>query len=127
MRRGGRVPDQVADIRRGKWNKAEYSKARGLYGRTLGIVGLGQIGREVASRARAFGMRVLAWSRTLTHEEADRLGIAYAHNPLEVARLVTDWHGQGPIDLPGGARATRSGEHVVFSMTGSTDVVPHDH
>ena len=32
-------------------------------------------------------MRVLAWSRTLTHEEADRLGIAYAHDPLEVARL----------------------------------------
>ena len=83
-----RVPDQVADLRQGKWNKAEYSKARGLYGRTLGIVGLGQIGREVASRARAFGMRVLAWSRTLTHEEADRLGIAYAHNPLEVARLA---------------------------------------
>jgi D-3-phosphoglycerate dehydrogenase len=82
-----RVPDQLADLRQGRWNKAEYSKARGLYGRTLGIVGLGQIGREVASRARAFGMRVLAWSRTLTHEEADRLGIAYAHNPLEVARL----------------------------------------
>jgi D-3-phosphoglycerate dehydrogenase len=41
----------------------------------------------VAARAQAFGMRVLAWSRTLTHEEADRLGIAYAHNPLEVARL----------------------------------------
>jgi D-3-phosphoglycerate dehydrogenase len=82
-----RIADQVADLRQGKWNKAEYSKARGLYGRTLGIVGLGQIGREVAVRARAFGMRVLAWSRTLTHEEADRLGIAYAHSPLEVARL----------------------------------------
>jgi D-3-phosphoglycerate dehydrogenase len=82
-----RIPDQVADLRQGKWNKAEYAKARGLYGRTLGIVGLGQIGREVAVRARAFGMRVLAWSRTLTHEEADRLGVAYAHNPLEVARL----------------------------------------
>ena len=82
-----RIPDQVADLRQGKWNKAEYSKARGLYGRTLGIVGLGRIGREVAARARAFGMRVLAWSRTLTHEEADRLGVAYAHNPLEVARL----------------------------------------
>jgi D-3-phosphoglycerate dehydrogenase / 2-oxoglutarate reductase len=82
-----RIPDQVADLRQGKWSKAEYSKARGLYGRTLGIVGLGQIGREVAMRARAFGMRVLAWSRTLTHEEAERLGIAYAHYPLEVARL----------------------------------------
>ncbi len=83
-----RIPDQVADLRKGAWNKSEYSKARGLYGRTLGIVGLGQIGREVAARAQAFGMRVLAWSRTLTHEEADRLGIAYAQSPLEVARLA---------------------------------------
>jgi D-3-phosphoglycerate dehydrogenase len=82
-----RIPDQVADLRKGRWNKAEYSKARGLYGRTMGIVGLGQIGREVATRALAFGMRVLAWSRSLTHEEADRLGVAYAQTPLEVARL----------------------------------------
>jgi D-3-phosphoglycerate dehydrogenase / 2-oxoglutarate reductase len=81
-----RIPDQVADLRQGKWNKSEYSKARGLYGRRLGIVGLGQIGREVAQRAVAFGMRVIAWSRNLTHEEAERLGIVYAQTPLEVAR-----------------------------------------
>jgi D-3-phosphoglycerate dehydrogenase len=81
-----RIPDQVADLRQGKWNKAEYSKARGLHGRTLGIVGLGQIGREVAQRARAFGMRVVAWSRNLTHEEAERLNLVYALTPLEVAR-----------------------------------------
>jgi D-3-phosphoglycerate dehydrogenase / 2-oxoglutarate reductase len=83
-----RIPDQVADLRQGKWNKAEYSRARGLHGRTLGIVGLGQIGREVAQRARAFGMRVVAWSRNLTHEEADRLDLVYALTPLEVARLA---------------------------------------
>jgi D-3-phosphoglycerate dehydrogenase len=81
-----RIPDQVADLRQGIWNKGEYSRARGLYGRTLGIVGLGQIGREVAQRARAFGMRVIAWSRNLTHDEAERLGILYAETPLEVAR-----------------------------------------
>jgi len=80
-----RIPDQVADLRQGRWNKGEYSKARGLYGRRLGIVGLGQIGREVASRARAFGMRVIAWSRSLTHEESDALGLVYAQTPLEVA------------------------------------------
>jgi D-3-phosphoglycerate dehydrogenase len=82
-----RIPDQATDLRNGKWGKGEYSKARGLYGRTLGIVGLGQIGREVAARAQAFGMKVIAWSRSFTHEEADRLGIAYAQTPLEVARL----------------------------------------
>jgi len=81
-----RIPDQVAQLRQGKWNKGEFSKGRGLYGRTLGIVGLGQIGREVAARAQAFGMKVVAWSRSLTHEEADRLGIAYAQTPVEVAR-----------------------------------------
>ncbi|HUR93303.1 MAG TPA: phosphoglycerate dehydrogenase [Gemmatimonadales bacterium] len=83
-----RLPDQAAELRQGTWNKGEYSKARGLHGRTLGIVGLGQIGREIASRAQAFGMRVVAWSRSLTHEEADRLGITYAQTPLEVARLA---------------------------------------
>ena len=81
-----RVPDQVIDLRRGEWNKAEYSKARGLHGRTLGIVGLGQIGREIAKRAMAFGMKVIAWSRQLTLEDCTELGIEYAETPLEVAR-----------------------------------------
>jgi glyoxylate reductase len=49
---------------------------------------LGQIGREIAVRAQAFGMRVVAWSRSLTHEEADRLGVTYAQTPLDVARLA---------------------------------------
>jgi D-3-phosphoglycerate dehydrogenase len=82
-----RIPDQVAALRQGRWQKGEYSKAQGLYGRTLGIVGLGQIGREIAARAKAFGMRVIGWSRSLTHEEADRLGVAYSQTPIEVARL----------------------------------------
>src|SRR5690349_9428544 len=56
-----RIPDQTIELRRGEWNKGEYSKARGLHGRTLGIVGLGQIGREVVKRAQAFGMKVIAW------------------------------------------------------------------
>jgi D-3-phosphoglycerate dehydrogenase len=54
-----RISDNVADLRTHKWNKKEYSKARGLKGRTLGIVGLGRIGTEVATRALAFGMNVL--------------------------------------------------------------------
>src|SRR5947208_2596979 len=59
-----RIPDNVADLRAGKWNKKEYSKAKGLYGRTLGIIGYGSIGQEVARRAVAFGMPVLIWSRS---------------------------------------------------------------
>jgi D-3-phosphoglycerate dehydrogenase len=82
-----RIPDQVADLRAGVWNKGEYSKARGLHGRTLGIVGLGQIGREIAARAKAFGMHVAAWSRNLTLADAERLGVRYCQTPLEVARV----------------------------------------
>ena len=82
-----RIPDQVADLRAGKWNKGEYSKARGLHGRTLGVVGLGQIGREIATRAAGFGMHVAAWSRNLTLAEAERLALRYCQTPLEVARV----------------------------------------
>jgi D-3-phosphoglycerate dehydrogenase len=58
-----RIPDNVADLRAGKWNKKEYSKARGLYGQTLGVLGVGNIAAEVIKRAAAFGMNVVVWSR----------------------------------------------------------------
>ena len=58
-----RIPDNVGELRAGRWNKREFSKARGLHGRTLGLLGFGSIGQEVARRARAFGMPVLVWSR----------------------------------------------------------------
>jgi D-3-phosphoglycerate dehydrogenase / 2-oxoglutarate reductase len=80
-----RLPDNAADLRAGKWNKKEYGKARGLYGRTLGLIGLGQIGREMITRARAFGMDVTGWSRSLTPESAAELGISYRQTIIEVA------------------------------------------
>ena len=58
-----RVPDNVADLRAGKWNKKEYSKARGVHGQTLGVLGIGNIAAEVVKRAAAFGMNVVIWSR----------------------------------------------------------------
>ncbi|MSO82193.1 MAG: hydroxyacid dehydrogenase [Acidobacteria bacterium] len=57
-----RIPDNVADLRAGRWNKKEYSKARGVYGRTLGLLGFGSIGQEMARRARGFGMHTIVWS-----------------------------------------------------------------
>ena len=68
-----RVAENVIALRRGEWNKKEFSKARGLFGRTLGLIGVGKIGAEMIPRARAFGMPVLAWSRSLTVERAARL------------------------------------------------------
>jgi D-3-phosphoglycerate dehydrogenase / 2-oxoglutarate reductase len=81
-----RVADNVIALRKGEWNKKEFSKARGLFGRTLGLIGVGQIGQEMIPRARAFGMPVVAWSRSLTQEKAAALGIEYVSSPEEVAR-----------------------------------------
>ncbi len=83
-----RIPDQTADLRAGTWNKREYSRAAGLFGRTLGIVGLGRIGREVAHRGKAFGMKVTAWSRSLTEEKAHEFGIAYCSKLINLAKLA---------------------------------------
>jgi D-3-phosphoglycerate dehydrogenase len=81
-----RIADNVIQLREGRWNKKEFSKARGLLGRTLGLIGTGQIGREVAARARAFGMRVVAWSRSLDEERAAELGVERRDSPADVAR-----------------------------------------
>jgi D-3-phosphoglycerate dehydrogenase len=66
-----RIPDNVADFRSGKWNKGEYSKAEGLFGKNLALVGFGNIGKEVAKRAIAFGMNVYA--KDIIPIEAERV------------------------------------------------------
>ena len=81
-----RIADSVNSLRRGQWNKKEFSKARGLYGRTLGLVGVGKIGQEMIPRARSFGMPVIAWSRSLTPERAMAMGAEYKATPEDVAR-----------------------------------------
>jgi D-3-phosphoglycerate dehydrogenase len=83
-----RIADNVISLRQGQWNKKEFSKARGLYGRTLGLIGTGQIGREVIRRAQAFGMPVVAWSRSLTEARAEELGIVRKETPADVARAA---------------------------------------
>jgi len=83
-----RISDNVVALRRGEWNKKEFSKARGLYGRTLGLIGTGRIGQEVITRAQAFGMHIVAWSRHLTIERAAELGVERKETPLDVARAA---------------------------------------
>ena len=81
-----RIPDNVIDTRNGRWNKKRYAQAEGLKGRTLGIIGLGNIGAAVAERARAFDLDIVAWSRSLTPQGAADQGIGFCETPLDVAR-----------------------------------------
>ncbi len=80
-----RIAEQTADLKAGLWNKAEYGRARGLAGRTLGIAGFGAIGREVAARGRAFDMEVVAWSPSLTAERAAEAGVVRVASLRELA------------------------------------------
>ena len=80
-----RMADNVQSLREHVWAKKQYSKARGLSGRTLAVLGTGRIGQEVISRALAFGMKVQAWSRSLTPERAQTLGVSFAASPVEAA------------------------------------------
>jgi len=80
-----RIPDNVEALRAGKWDKKRFSEAGGLFGRTLGVVGLGTIGRETARRAQGLGMRVVAWSRSLDDATARALGVERAPHLLSLA------------------------------------------
>ena len=76
-----RIADNVASLRAHQWDKKALGEARGLRGRTLAVLGVGPIGREVISRARALGMKIVAWSRRLTDEQAAEFGGTRAATP----------------------------------------------
>jgi D-3-phosphoglycerate dehydrogenase len=81
-----RIPDNVAQLRAGKWDKKRFGEADGVFGRTLGVAGVGAIGREVVKRALALGLRVVAWSRSLDDAGARALGVERAPDLLSLAR-----------------------------------------
>lgn len=80
------IPDNVAELRAGRWNKGRFSKARGIKGLTVGIIGTGMIGQETIDRLRGFGVKLLAWSRSLTDESAKALGVERCRDIVELAR-----------------------------------------
>lgn len=72
-----KVPQAHASMTGGKWDRKQFQGTE-LAGKTLGILGLGRIGSEVARRALAFGMKVLAYDPFLTEARARSLGIELA-------------------------------------------------
>ena len=75
-----RIPAADRSMREGAWDRKAF-RGMELHGKTLGLVGAGRIGAEVARRARAFGMRIIAYDPYLSDERADTLGLVVA--PLE--------------------------------------------
>eukprot|EP00930_Biecheleria_cincta_P059422 TRINITY_DN45164_c0_g1_i1.p1 TRINITY_DN45164_c0_g1~~TRINITY_DN45164_c0_g1_i1.p1 ORF type:complete len:405 (+),score=46.87 TRINITY_DN45164_c0_g1_i1:148-1362(+) len=82
-----RLADQVASLRRGEWRRLDFARgARGLQGQSLAILGFGSIGRAVAIRAQAFGMKVRAWDMCLTADEAAELGVVWCKSAADAVR-----------------------------------------
>ncbi len=82
-----RIPESVQASREGWWDKARFSKARGLCQRTVGVIGFGPIGRLVAQAALGLSMHVVAWGRSLTPQLAKSLGVTRAPSPEDAAAV----------------------------------------
>lgn len=78
------IPQANASMKKGEWKRSKFMGVE-LYGKTLGIVGFGRIGSEVARRAIAFGMKILAFDPFLSKEVAESMGVEVAELP-EVLR-----------------------------------------
>ncbi len=126
-----RIPDNVIALRQGQWNKTGFSKARGLFGRTLGLIGVGRIGREMIPRAHAFGMHVVAWSRSLTEELAKELGVERKNSAIEVAAASDVTSGNIALNqqtkgLLGSEFFAAMRENAYFVNTSRAEVVDQD-
>jgi D-3-phosphoglycerate dehydrogenase len=80
-----RIADNVAAIRAHQWNKKGFGTGRGLYGRTLAVLGCGNIGCEVIKRAKAFGMNIVAWSKDFAIPP-ETLGVKVVENLVDAVR-----------------------------------------
>ncbi|PWI59036.1 phosphoglycerate dehydrogenase [Sulfoacidibacillus thermotolerans] len=84
------IPQAHASLHEGKWERTRFTGVE-LRGKTLGIVGFGRIGTEVAKRAQAFGMQVIAYDPFLTSARAEKMGVQVAtlEETIQVADFIT--------------------------------------
>lgn len=70
------VPQANQTMKEGRWDRSKFMGTE-LYGKTLALLGLGRIGREVANRMRAFGMRVIGYDPIITAEQAASFNVEF--------------------------------------------------
>lgn len=126
-----RIADNAQQLREGKWNKKEFSQADGLKGKTLGLVGLGQIAREVLKRAKAMDLACMAWSRSLTPAAAEEMEIGYCASLDELCKRadIISVHLALTKETTGLFDANRFGlmkPHAIFINTARGEIVQRD-
>lgn len=133
-----RIPDAVASLRKGLWEKDEYARAIGLQDRTIGLLGLGHVGRAVLKIAQAFGMRAYAFGRTLSSSRAQELGVQLVRSPVELARvseifsvhLALNDRTRGIVNrkvleaLPDGALFVNTARHELVDYDALQELIP---
>ncbi|MEZ5165774.1 MAG: NAD(P)-dependent oxidoreductase, partial [Acidimicrobiales bacterium] len=111
-----RIPDATADLREGRWEKGRYARADGLFGKTFGIIGLGDIGLATAARAAAFGMEVIAQDKpdrpSAKRAEAIRAGVTFV--PTREALLARS--DVVSLHVPGGPATERLVDAAFLAM-----------
>ena len=80
-----KLTDNFNLIKQGIWAKGNFSEWMGLKGKTIGIIGLGNIGKLVASRWKAFEMKIIGFSKEIDNE-VHQLGIELKKNVHEIAK-----------------------------------------
>lgn len=85
-----KIPHAHNSMRAGKWERSRFM-GNELYGKTLGIIGFGRIGREIALRARAFGMQVLVYDPHITMEDVREFNAKYSEldNLMKESDIIT--------------------------------------
>jgi D-3-phosphoglycerate dehydrogenase len=133
-----RIVDATASLREGRWEKSEYSAARGIYGQRIGVAGAGAIGKMVIERARGFRMKPLVWSRSISPARASKLGAEPRASMLELARAsdILSLHlpltpqTKGIVDrrvleaLPDGAIVVNTARSELLDYAALEDLVP---
>jgi D-3-phosphoglycerate dehydrogenase / 2-oxoglutarate reductase len=82
-----RLAESNSLLKQGKWNKGLFSESQGLKGKTLGIIGLGAVGKEVAIRGKSFELDLVGIDPMINVEKANELSIKLLNSVEEIARV----------------------------------------
>ena len=79
------IPQATASLKRGEWDRKRF-KGIELYGKTLGVIGLGRIGQQVVKRAKAFGMNIIGYDPYIPKEVAESMGVELVDDINELCK-----------------------------------------